>query len=92
MLALVFDAPCSNQLHTLFLSRPLILSSCIFPEDERSETVCSAVIDTIKDKANLLDQWRVVHEKMYGDTYDIPSSDEMGLYKFKDAVVLCVVK
>ena len=25
---------------------------------------------------------------MYGDTHDIPSSDEMGLYKFKDAVVM----
>ena len=25
---------------------------------------------------------------MYGDTHDIPSSDEMGLYKFKDAGVM----
>jgi len=76
------------MVHVLFaLSRPLLLSSCIFPEDERSETVSKAIIDTIKEKADLLDQWRAVHEDMYDEEHDIPSSDDMNLTKFKGAVV-----
>ena len=69
------------------LFRPLLLSSCIFPEDERSETVSTAIIDAIKEKSKLLDQWRAVHEIMYGLDHDIPSSETMNLTKFEDAVV-----
>ena len=69
------------------LFRPLLLSSCIFPEDERSETVSTAIIDAIKEKSKLLDQWRAVHEKRYGLDHDIPSSETMDLTKFEGAVV-----
>ena len=69
------------------LFRPLLLSSCIFPEDERSETVSTAIIDAIKEKSKLLDQWRAVHEIMYGLDHDIPSSETMNLTKFEDTVV-----
>ena len=66
--------------------RPLLLSSCIFPEDERSETVSKTIIETIKEKADCLDQWRVVHEDMYDKDQDIPSSDDMNLTKCKELV------
>ena len=70
-----------------FIYRPLLLSSCIFPEDERSETVCKSIVDTLKEKASLLDQWRTVHEAEYGQTHDIPSSDEMHMSKLAGAIV-----
>ena len=47
----------------------------------------AAIIDTIKEKANLLDQWRAFHRAKYGETDDIPSSDSMGLTKLKRAVI-----
>ena len=64
-----------------------MLSSCIFLEDERSETVSKAIVETIKEKAELLDRWRGVHEEMYGIIHDIPSSDDMDLTKCKGTVV-----
>ena len=39
-----------------YIIRPLLLSSCIFLEDERSKTVCKSIVDTIREKASLLDQ------------------------------------
>ena len=69
------------------LFRPLLLSSCIFPEDERSETVSTSIIDAIKEKSKLLDQWRAVHENLHGLDHDIPSSETMNLTKFENAVV-----
>lgn len=72
----------------LFIHRPLLLSSCIFPEDEKSETVCQSIIDCIQEKALLLDKWRAIHEKEFGcDSHDIPHSENMGLYKFQGASV-----
>ena len=64
------------------------MSSCIFPENELSETVRTANIDTIKEKSKLLDQWRDYHHSKYGDTHDIPSSDSMGLTKLKGGGVM----
>ena len=63
------------------------MSSCIFPEDERSETVCRSILDTLQEKAKLLDKWREVHEKRFGATHDIPSSKEMNLTKLEGAAV-----
>ena len=45
------------------------------------------MIETIKEKADLLDQWRAVHEEMYDEEHDIPSSNDMNLTKFQEAVV-----
>ncbi len=63
------------------LCRPLLLSSCIFPEDKESSTVYKSILDCIKDKATLLDQLWEIDEDMFGDTQDIPLSDSMGLAK-----------
>ena len=68
-------------------SRPLLLSSCIFPEDEKSATVCAAILETIKEKAKLLDQWRAIHETEFGCDHGIPSSEEMNIVKLNEAVV-----
>ena len=68
-------------------TRPLTLSSSIFPEDEYLETVYCSIIDTIKDKADLLDQWRAFQKANHGDTYGTPSLVSMGLPKLKDAVI-----
>ena len=51
------------------------------------ETVCRSIINTIKDKADLLDQWRASHKANYGDTCGVPSSASMGLTKPNDAVI-----
>lgn len=87
----MISPPCNTlQFPTLSNARrPLLLSSCVFPEDERSETVCTAIIETIKEKAALLDQWRSHHEKLYGANaeHDIPVSAEMHLSKMKGGLV-----
>ena len=65
------------------------MSSCIYPEDERSETICKAIIETIKEKALLLDKWRAVHEATFPDsTHDIPDSTSMSLTKAVRATVM----
>ena len=54
----------------------------------KSETVCKSIIETLRDKAKLLDQWREFHEEMFGETHDIPASptDNMHLSKLNGAV------
>ena len=53
--------------------RPLLLSTCIYPEDGRSETVCRTIIDTVKEKDMLLDKRKKFHEEQFGpDTHNIP--------------------
>jgi hypothetical protein len=56
-------------------------------EDERSTTVCNSIIDTLKEKAVLLDQWNEVHENMFGQTYDIPPRELIHLSKLRDSAV-----
>ena len=61
------------------------MSSCIFPEDERSETECKAIIDTLKEKAALLDKWREHHESKHGEgSHDIPPSSEVTVTKMEE--------
>ena len=68
--------------------RPLLISSCIFPEDERSETVCKAIIDTLIDKSKLLDQWMTVHESMFPNhQHDIPSGSDIHLSKLQYGLI-----
>ena len=67
--------------------RPLLISSCIFPEDEKSETICKLIVETLKEKASLLDQWIVVHEAMFDTDHDIPSANAIHLFKLWDGVV-----
>ena len=65
----------------------MLISSCIFPEDERSETVCKAIIETLSDKAKLLDQWILVHQSMFGNDHDIPSATEVHLSKLNRGII-----
>ncbi len=71
----------------IYLIRPLLISSCIFPEDERSETVSKAIIETLSNKAKLLDQWILVHQSMFGNNHDIPSANEIHLSKLNRGVI-----
>lgn len=67
-------------------SRPLLLSSCIFPEDERSETTCKSIIATIVEKRELLAGWKEVHEAKFGpESHDIPDSSELDIAKLDRA-------
>lgn len=68
-------------LNCLFFRRPLLISSCIYPEDERSETVCQAILDDLKEKATRLDGWIAMHEKRFGQNHDIPSSASIDISK-----------
>ena len=65
----------------------MLLSSCIIPRDERSETVCQAILDTLNDKARYLDEWTVVHEKMFGKDHSIPPGSEIHLSKLEGGLV-----
>ena len=63
-------------------SRPLLVSSCIFAEDQRSETLCQSIIKTIKEKALLLDGWRELHKKMFDENdHNVPPSEQMSMSK-----------
>ena len=64
------------------------MPTCIFPENELSETVSPAIINTIKEKSKLLDQWRDYHHSKYGNTHNTPLSDSMGLTKLKGGGVM----
>ena len=50
--------------------------------------MCKAIIDTLKDKASLLDQWIEVHEAMFGaSSHDIPPGESIHLSKLRDGVI-----
>ena len=61
--------------------QPLLLSSCMFPEDETSETLCLSIVETIKEKAKLLERWRTMHENNFGLDHDILLAEELDLGK-----------
>ncbi len=49
--------------------------------------LCQSILDTLKEKASLLDQWIAVHESMYGNNHDIPSAESIHLSKIRDGIV-----
>ena len=63
------------------------MSRCIFPYNERLETVCKSMIETIKEKALLLDQRQTFHKETYGPIHNIPPPEKMSIVKMKGAVV-----
>ena len=63
------------------------MTSSIIPKDEKSETICDAIVETINNKATHLDRWAVVHEKMFGHTHNIPSSSQINLSKLEGRLV-----
>ena len=72
----------SLTMSNLLFMRPLLLSSCIFPEDDRSETLCKSIVHTIKEKAKLLDRWSTTHKSSFPSRpHAIPLSSEMHLLK-----------
>ena len=44
-------------------------------------------METLKEKASLLDQWIVVHESMFGTNHDIPSAEAIHLSKLRDGII-----
>jgi hypothetical protein len=44
-------------------------------------------VETLKEKASLLDQWIVVHESMFGTNHDIPSAEAIHLSKLCDGII-----
>ena len=68
---------------------PLLLSTCIYPEENRSETLCRTIIDTVKEKALLLDKWKKFHEDQFGPyTHNIPDSLELCLTKMRHGGIM----
>ena len=86
----IFLFPSSTELSNINHhnnTRALIISSCIFAEDECSQTVCRSIIDIIKDKADLPDQRRTFHKAKYGGVDEIPSLTSMELTMLKGAMI-----
>ena len=66
----------SQHSNVMYIS--LLLSTCIYPEDGMSEALCRTIIDTIKEKALLLDKWKKFHEDQFLlNTHNIPDSLEI---------------
>jgi hypothetical protein len=66
------------QLTTIYQHMPLLITSCIIPRDERSETICEAVRHALEQKGNNLDEWCVVHERMCDTNHSIPPAAGIG--------------
>ena len=49
--------------------------------------MCKSIVDTLKEKAKLLEKWRKTHEKMFGTDHDIPSPEEMHMSKLEGATI-----
>ena len=60
----IFFSPRRTLLTISLFDRPLLLTSCIIPTDERSETICEAILHALHEKGKNLDEWIVVHEKL----------------------------
>ena len=68
--------------HSNVMTIPLLLSTCIYLEDDSSETLCRTITDTVKEKALLLDKQKKFHEDRFGmDTHNIPDYLELCLSK-----------
>ncbi len=65
----------------------MLLSSCIIPRDEQSETICQAILDELNSKAEYLDHWTIVHEKMFGPNHSIPPGSEIHLSKIEGGLI-----
>ena len=44
-------------------------------------------METLKEKASLLDQWIVVHKSMFDTNHDIPSAEAIHLSKLQDGII-----
>ena len=68
----------------------LLLSCSIYSPNETSEAVVMAIVNTLKDKGDLLDKWRECHTTMFGltDNHDIPLADSMRMSKLAEGGVV----
>ena len=64
----------------------MLVSSSI-PKDERSETILDAIMDTLRQMGDNLDQWRAVHEDMFGQTLYIPHGSSIDIVKFEGGMI-----
>ena len=65
----------------------MLVSSSIIPKDECSETIRDAIMDTLCQMGDNLDQWRAVHEDMFGQTHDIPHGSSIDIVKFEGRMI-----
>jgi len=60
----------------------LILSSCIFPENETAEKQIDAMKSKLMDIAECLDKWKAVYKQLYGcQDHGIPAGSEIEIGK-----------
>ena len=65
----------------------LLLSCSIYSPNESSEAVVMSIVNTLKDKGDLLDKWRDYHRTMFGEDHEdhaIPSADSLGMSKLAE--------
>ena len=68
----------------------LLLSSNMYSPNETSEAVVMAIVNTLKEKGELLNKWRETHRAMFGETdnHNIPSGDSMQMSKLAEGGVI----
>jgi hypothetical protein len=64
-----------------------LISSSIIPKDEHSETICDAIIDTLRQMGDNLDRWIAVHENMFGQNHDIPPGSSIDIAKLEGGMI-----
>ncbi len=67
---------------------PILLTTGIIPENEKSEELCKTILEVIADKGQLLDKWKQVHEELFGNDHDIPDSSELNVTKLANHGVI----
>ena len=59
---------------------PILLSTNIIPENEKSKTFCQSLLDELENIRFLLNKWRETHHKMYG-TYAVIQAEQLCFLK-----------
>ena len=67
--------------------RHLPKNKLYLPKNDKLETICLAIVDMLKREVLLSNKCRMVHEPIYGNTDNIPSSEDIDLLKLSGGVV-----
>ena len=69
--------------------KTVLMSCCIFPEDETAKQQIESIDNFLKEQGALLEEWKLVIEKMYPDyVHDIPDAASLDLGKLADGGVV----
>eukprot|EP00985_Skeletonema_marinoi_P013178 scaffold6499_cov134-Skeletonema_marinoi.AAC.1 len=69
--------------------KTVLMSCCIFPEDETAKQQIESIDNFLKEQGALLEEWKLVIEKMYPDyAHDIPDAASLDLGKLADGGVV----